>query len=179
MLSRTGETLGTTQRVNAVHPDTVVLIHFGEDEVHEILLFRQWLPKSLVNTHGAPFDTWVSLNGTTRLGEFGGGRVFWGAHAFLRQVDIHPQSAWLVPLLIQLPTLLGPKKWACGGEILWSWRSSGAQFYLHGDGVRWGLYGAGNTSPDSIHRAEQQCEWNSPIQFFYHVGAVCLSSASR
>lgn len=179
MLSRTGEMLGTTERITAVHPETVVLVHLGEDEVHEVLLFRQWLPKTLVNTRGGPFDTWVSLNGTTRLGTFGGGRVFWGSCAFIRQVDIEPIYGWLVPMLIQLPTLVGPEQWMCGEELLWSWRAFGTQFYLRGDGVRWGLYGAGNTKEDAIRALEQRQDWTDPSEFFYSVGAVRLSSGLR
>lgn len=178
MFSGIGEPLGDTVDVGAVHPDTAVLAHFGDGEVHEVLLFRPWCPAYMVNTHGGPFDEWVSLNGTTRLGQFGGGRVFWGAQAFVRQIDITPKHVWLVPLLIQLPTLLGPVAWVCGGETLWSWRSAGAHFYLRGDAVRWSLHGAGNTDTEVLQR-EQAKEWANPTEFFYSIGAVRLSSGLR
>ena len=175
MYGRDGNRLGMAADWADFDPEAVMVLKETPDGVAEMWLFRRWAPASLLNMDGMGHESWIRLHGTIRLGEFGGGRMFWGDRAFVRQVDLGPNFAWLVPHLVQLPALVGPTSFLCGGQTVWAWQSAGKRYYLFGDGPRWGLYGAGNTPEEHLKRMESDPSWAHPTDFLMEAGALRLS----
>lgn len=175
MYDQEGQCLGVGADWSAVDPEAAAVVMQQADGPTEFWLAREHAPEHLINLNGKGHGRWVCLHGTARLGDYGGGRVFWGEDAFLRQVDLAPQYAWMTPLLVQLPVLAEPRVLRIEGESIWAWRAGGQRFYLYGDGPDWGLYGAGNTSESVLCELEDGRVWSAPEDLLLAAGALRLS----
>ena len=171
-----GDRLGLTKNWGDFDPLTVAVMKMDGEDVIDLWLYHRWAPDALVNLDGKGHQRWIALQGTTRIGQFGGGRVFVGPKAFLRQIDVSPKHVWLLPFLLRLPTIPVSERLAFGEEDVWAWRYSGHQFYVLGDGPIWGLYGAGNTSEQTLSALAERPNWEDGLAFLGAVGAMRLSA---
>jgi hypothetical protein len=172
---RDGRELGFADLLADLDPMTVVVMREDGEDITEIGLSQPWAPEKLVSLRGSCSRRWIGLHGTTTIGEFGSGRVYLGDNAFVRQVDLPPSHAWLLSYLIRLPAMPSCKPLHFGIDTVWAWRSGGRQFYLFGEGPRWGLFGAGNTAPERLEALMETQDWPCATDFLGSVGAVRLS----
>ena len=176
MYGSQGDRLGLTKNWGDFDPLTVAVMKMDGEYVTDLWLYRRWAPEALVNLDGRGHQKWIALQGTTRIGNFGGGRVFLGPKAFLRQVDLTPKHAWLITHLLCLPAMPVSDQLSFGDDQLWSWRYSGQQYYVLGDGPAWGIYGAGNTAKQTLTEQAEHPSWNDGRAFLGEIGAMRLSA---
>jgi hypothetical protein len=172
-LPKTQLAVALEKRIAPRKPAHCILIGQGQ-EVLAVFFSRLVLPARAVSLNGKPFSSWVGFTSTARMGEYGGGRVYIGPNALLRQVDVRPSLAWSLMYLVLLREETGCQALHFGEDEVWGFRNGENQFYLLGDGAKWGVYGAGNSDPEKLVSIGDQFSGEDGSAFLYQVGAMRL-----
>lgn len=123
------------------------------------------------------------LTAAVSLGPGAGGRAVFGPEVLFRQVDVDPERAWLIPMLLNMVHRPASRQLRIGGSgsctELWTWEVHGERFYYREQGTRWWLYGAGNTPLLRLEQAVHLADPQSVEDYLWAVGAIVLGSESR